>query len=279
MRNIYSLLLSFAVLLIACSDNFHPRDREMKNWESIYKNHGISRGAFEVMDNAHERIQYYNIEGVSKRRPPASTFKIFLALVALETGIAPDETLVIPHDGVQYEISAWNQDMDMVQAMKTSSEPYFREIARRIGRPTLQMYLDTTRYGNMTLGQKVEDSWHDGSLLISPDEQVGFLLALYHDKLNFSQRTQRIVRRILPSEDSLSRRPLGYKMTYKTGTYRKDDSTFNCWLVGYFEDSLNNAHPYFFANNFDAPDSLDFAEINRMRMDITHQIFADIGLL
>ncbi len=273
-----ALLLSLTFLLTACGDNFHPRDKEHLEWADIYIQRGIDSAAFEAYDNSHERVQYYNLDRVSKRRPPASTFKIMIALVAIETGIAPDQSLVIPYDGSPTTITAWKKDMDLTEAMRVSSEPYFRELIRRIGRPTMQSFLDSNRYGNMTLSDNLENSWHDGSLLISPDEQVGFMLGLYHDKLTFSNRTHRIVRNLLPTEDSLSRSDKPYKITYKTGL-SLNDSTYDAWMVGFFEDSLNNAHPYFFANNFEMPISTPMDTVLKLRLQTTHEIFRSMGLL
>ncbi len=269
------LIMSFG----SCSDNFHPRDTDHPEWSKVYNQYGIDNAGFEVFDNNHERIHYYNLDRISSRRAPASTFKIFIALVALETGIAPDENLVIPWNGEKSDYPKWDKDLDLKEAMLVSSEPYFRELIQRIGRQTMQSFLDSNRYGNMKLGKILEDSWHDGSLLISPDEQVGFIKALYHDQLTFSQRTQRIARRLLTQEDSLARKSgKPYKITYKTGL-SVNDSLYDCWQVGYLEDSLNNAHPYFFANNFSVGRDKNMDSVLYLRLQTTRDILGSLNLL
>ncbi len=274
-----SYLLITTVLTSSCSENYHPRDEEHPEWSKIYTINGIDSAGFEVFDNSHDKVHYYNIHNVSTRRAPASTFKIFIALVALETGIAPDESLIIPWDGTAQDRKEWEHDLDLKQAMQVSSEPYFRELIRRIGRPTMQAFLDSNQYGNMRMGENIEDCWHDGSLLISPDEQVGFINHLYHGSLSFSQRTHRIARRLLLVEDSLQRtQGKGYKISYKTGLNRTENN-YNAWYIGYLEDSVNNAHPYFFANNFDISLNTPIAEVIEKRRKTTLEIFQTMGLL
>ena len=51
---------------------------------------------------------------------PASTFKIFNSLVALETAVAPDDQLVIKWDSVARR-PEWNKDMNMREAFKVSN--------------------------------------------------------------------------------------------------------------------------------------------------------------
>lgn len=245
-----------AVVLIAgCGRN---NIQEKKEWLSIFKKAGIDSVGFELRDHNHEQLFYLNKDRVSQQLSPASTFKIFLALVALETNIAPDENLVLPWDGITYDRVEWNKDMNMREALKTSSEPYFRELSRRIGAVELQKWLDTVQYGNKRIGDSIDRCWINDSLRISADEQVGFMKKLYFDKLPFTQRTQRIVRSMMLQEDQP-----GYKLYYKTGTKVKSDGSYLIWLTGFMERketqknvvtnlAETNFKPYFFTLNFDS---------------------------
>ncbi len=42
---------------------------------------------------------------------------------------------------------AWNKDLTMEEAFKFSAVPYYQEVARRIGKDTMQHWLDTLGYG------------------------------------------------------------------------------------------------------------------------------------
>ncbi len=266
--------LAGLVFLNACSD---VRINEHEDWKTVFDKHGITEGAFEYYDNNKEIANYYNKAMCSEQLTPASTFKIFSSLVALETNVALDEQMLIPFDGKPkhyrkgvllkegedtrgaFNRPEWNKDLTMAEAFKVSAVPYYQEIARRIGLPTMQKYLDTVKYGNMNMGGVIDNFWLNDTLKISPDEQVGLMKRLYHDELPFSARAQRIVKGMMLQESSED-----YKLYYKTGwgidTKSGEDVI---WVVGFAETihRLKNPktekiqaipHPYFFTLCFKA---------------------------
>ncbi len=268
MKNAILIAALGVVLLPSCSrNNIHSQE----NWKNIYKKYGVDSAGFEVLEQSKERVFLYNKADVSKRYSPASTFKIFLSLVALHTGVAPSEEMIIKWDGVARK-QKWDKDMDMREAFFTSSEPYYKELAKRIGRPELQKWLDSTRYGNKLIGQDLEKCWTNGILQITPDEQVGFLKKLYFDQLPFDKRSQRLVRSLMLRETTDE-----YKLYYKSGT-QVPETGYNLWLVGFLEDSLN--HPYFFANHFYWPDTITpFTTLDSVRVNSTKDFLRDLDFL
>ena len=145
----------FVILLSSCAKT---RIKEHDEWKQYFDKYGIKNAGFILRDNNHESIHYYNKERVTQRMLPASTFKVFISLVALETAVAPDDQLVIKWDSVKRK-PEWDKNMDMREALKTSSEPYFRELIRRIGPSKIQHYLDTVKYGNMTMAGSIDEVW------------------------------------------------------------------------------------------------------------------------
>lgn len=275
--------LTLVVLFSACGrNNIH----EVTAWQQIFSSRGIDSACFELRDHNHEEMYYLNRHRVAEQRfMPASTFKTFLSLVALETNVALDEKLVIPWDGQNYNRAEWQKDMDMREALKVSSEPYYRELARRIGKPELQKWIDSVKYGNMKMGDSVSHCWVDNSLQITADEQVGYIKKLYFDKLPFSQRSQRIVKSLMLHEDSTN-----YKLYYKTGTgiYPGSDKKYIVWLIGFIEiketqknvetkQQETNFKPYFFAMNFDTNNEELLNPDNRV--DIVKTILRDRKIL
>lgn len=257
-RAMKKLALFAFIILILTSCEQHSI-KEEKQWGDIFKKYGIDSACFELRDHNHEQVKYFNLPRAGEgRKSPASTFKIFLSLVALESNVALDENLVIPWNGVVNQREEWNKDMDMREAFKTSSEPYFKELARRIGKVELQKWIDSVKYGNRRIGDSIDQCWVNDTLLITADEQVGFMKKLYFDKLPFSQRSMRIVKSMMLSEENND-----YKLYYKTGTKVYDQNKgYLVWLVGFMErkETQRNAEtkleetnfkPYFFALNFD----------------------------
>jgi len=239
-----------------------------------------------LRDNNHESIHYYNKERCLQRFLPASTFKIFNSLVALETAVAPDDQLVIKWDSVVRWRPEWNKDMNMREAFKVSNVAYYQEIARRIGPGRMQHYLDTVKYGNMKMEGRIDTFWLNNSLQISADEQTGFVKRLYFTELPFAERTQRIVKTLMLQEQTPA-----YNLYYKTGTGRVGDK-YIYWVVGFVEriehvkepeGSMNKSdvrnYPYFFAQNFEMPVADTSRDWFKVRIDIVHEILKNYGAI
>jgi beta-lactamase class D len=273
--------MGFAVLAIVLASCGRENILTQNQWGDIFKKYQIDSACFELADNSHDQIFLYNLPRCSKRFTPASTFKIFNSLVALETNVAKDENMVIPWDGVVRR-EAWNKDLTMKEAFKVSSVPYYQEIARRIGDVEMQKWIDTVRYGNKRIGGKIDEFWLNDTLLITPDEQVGFIKKLYFDKLPFSNRAQRIVRSMMLQEDSTN-----YKLYYKTGT-QFENNIITAWIVGFAErketqktvltkKEETNYKPYFFALNFETTDTSNAYQTKRI--SILKDILRERGII
>jgi beta-lactamase class D len=274
-------------LLVAASACKRNNIKEQKEWSSIFKKYGVDSACFELNDNTHEQIFIYNIPRCSQRFSPASTFKIMLSLIGLETAVASDVDMVIPWNNVKSSREDWDKDMDMREAFKTSSEPYYKELASRVGYKDLKKYVDTVKYGNMVLGNDIQKSWTNDSLQITADEQVGMLKKLYNDKLPFSQRTQRLVRSLMLQEKHPT-----YNLYYKTGTKSINDKTLLAWIVGYVEKIETqkgvmskkietNYRPYEFACNFEIADDTtkDIKDILSIRPLIVKDVLRTLSII
>ena len=64
---------------------------------------------------------------------PASTFKIFSALVALETGVIADINAIMPWDGVVRGRTELNRDLTLLEGFRLSAVPHFQALVREIG--------------------------------------------------------------------------------------------------------------------------------------------------
>lgn len=255
------LWLVAVMLVFAASSCREARMNEHEAWKAKFDKYGISKGCFMLRDHTHETIHYYNKERCIDTFMPASTFKILNSLIALETGIAKDDQLMIPWDGNPTR-QPCEKDMTMREAFRLSCLNYYQSLARRIGPSMMQHYLDTVKYGNMRMGDSVDAFWVNNTLKISADEQLGFIRKLYFNELPFSELNQRIVRSMMRQSDDSNGR-----LAYKTGWGTYPDGHSILWVVGYQEiveeveelkGSMNKSgirtYPYFFALNFDITD-------------------------
>lgn len=228
------LCAAMLLLLASCKVNNIKIDNDLKTYFDKYK----LTGTFALYDNADGSFTIYDSAAYKKRYCPASTFKIVNSLIGLETGKISDEKMIIKWNGQERWNKEWNQDLTMEQAFKFSAVPYYQEVARRIGRDTMQFWIDSLKYGNMNISGPIDSFWLNNTLQISPDEELGLVKRLYFDKLPFQKRTQEIVRKVMLREDNSL-----YKLSYKTGLTGMMDDVSTAWIVGWIEE---NRHPYFF---------------------------------
>ena len=233
------------LLLSACSLNNVTEDKSL---ESFFKE-ANAEGTFAILDNGTGEFTIYNLPRYrDSAYAPASTFKIVNALIGLQTGVITNDSMVIKWDGVKRSFDSWNKDLNMYDAFRASAVPYFQEVARRIGKDTMQRWLDSLSYGTQKITSAVDTFWLDGSLKIKPDEQLGLVKQLYFDQLPFYKVNQQMVKRAMLMEDTPQ-----YKLAYKTGWAFMDsvNQKHVGWVVGWVEE---NKHPYFFVLNLESAD-------------------------
>ncbi len=263
---IFSLLLfSFflACIFSSCSVNKAKINNDLKK----YFDSAHVDGCFSLLDNSSGRITVYNMKLDTQRFLPASTFKIVNSLIGLQTGKITDEKMIIKWDSVVRWNADWNKDLTMEEAFKVSAVPYYQEIARRIGRDTMQLWIDSLHYGNMNISGPIDSFWLNNTLKISPDEELGLVNDLYFDKLPFNKRAQQIVRDVMLRENNTL-----YKWSYKTGWGSDEQKNPIGWMVGWIEE---NRHVYFFVMLVKSGDRN--IDMNSVRMNITKGILTGLG--
>jgi beta-lactamase class D len=161
-------------------------------------------------------------------RPPASSFKVLLALIALETGAlrGPDE--ILPGDR-GHARPAWRRDMALREALSTSSEPYFIALAERIGRERLAAWVTKTDYGNGRMGAQAARAWHDGTLTVTARQQLAFVDRLRRGDLPFEPAHIAAVKAALRENEG------GARLYAKTGTHLDDNDAGTAWWIGWVE--------------------------------------------
>jgi len=268
-------LITVALLLYfyACSSNNVTIDDSLKK----YFDDNQVTGTFGIFNNAQGQFTIYNLSRFKDSAYlPASTFKIVNSLVGIETGRITNERMVIKWDGVVRMFPGgdtakdWNKDLTMAEAFKISAVPYYQEVARRIGKDTMQHWLDTigyaSRYGRAIINTRIDSFWLDNSIKITADEQLGLVKKLYFEQLPFQKRTQGIVKSVM-LRDTTSK----YKLAYKTGWGFKEDGKALGWIVGWIEE---NKHAYFFALNVEGAHDINMVPV---RLNILKDILTQQG--
>jgi beta-lactamase class D len=162
------------------------------------------------------------------QRPPASSFKVLLALIALETGALRGPEEILPGDR-GHPRPAWRRDMALREAMSTSSEPYFATLAERIGRERLAAWVAKTGYGNGRIGEHPARVWHDGTLTVSARQQLAFVDRLRRGNLPFKPAHIAAVKAAMREDEGRAR------VYGKTGTHLDADGRGTAWWIGWVE--------------------------------------------
>jgi beta-lactamase class D len=228
------------------------------------------KGSFLLYDLKKNEYTAFDHKRCKKGFLPASTFKILNSLIGLETGTIPDIDHVIQWDGVERNISAWNQDHSLVSAYKVSCVPYYQELARRVGVEKMKYFTTHSKYGKMDISESNLDTfWLEGKSRISQKEQIDFLKKFYKRELPFSSANFSQVEKIMLVEENDR-----YKLRGKSGWTFQDGNDIG-WFVGYLEKAEN---VYFFATQIESPKPNNDL-FNRGRKEITLNIIRHLGII
>ncbi|HKO76844.1 MAG TPA: class D beta-lactamase [Flavobacterium sp.] len=201
---------------------------------------------------------------------PASTFKIPNSIIALETGVIQNDSVIFKWDGEKRNFKKWEQDLTFKQAFQVSCVPCYQEIARKVGVKRMKSYLKKLNYPGMVFDTlTIDNFWLQGKSKISQMQQIDFLERLYFSKLPISKRTENIMKDIMIIEKNEN-----YTLSGKTGWGMRNDIN-NGWLVGYLE--INNSI-YFFATNVEKEET-NMDEFPIIRLNSTKEAFRKLKLI
>jgi beta-lactamase class D len=263
-------VLGLVFLLTSCSLDNVEKDNSLKK----YFDENKVDGCFALMNNGTGKITVYNLHRYADSSYlPASTFKIVNSLIGLQTGKITNDSMIIKWDGVKRNVEEWNQDLTMYKAFRVSAVPYFQEVARRIGKDTMEYWLDSLGYAAgpkdtaYRIRSAIDSFWLDNSMKISPAEQQGLVRKLYFDQLPFFTTYQDMVKRAMLFENETT-----YRLSYKTGWGFTEQGHALGWIVGWIEE---NNHPYFFVLNIESPDR-DY-DMTTIRLKMLKDILKQLG--
>ena len=233
---------------------------DLSVWFSGYE------GSFVLYDLNADTWNVYDMEQATLRTAPNSTYKIYDALFGLEEGvIAPDDSFMA-WDGTNHPFEAWNGNQDLLSAMHSSVNWYFEKIDKQIGSSAIQDYIKKIGYGNENISANLSSYWMQGTLKISPVEQVELLTALHNNNFDFAPENVKAVKNAICLFSSE-----GTNFYGKTGTGRVDGQDVNGWFVGYIETTDNT---YFFATNIQAAENATGSKAS----EISLSILSDMGI-
>jgi len=243
--------------------HFRGASVRYENLSSYFSGH---QGSFVLYDMEKEQYAIYNKNASQTRVSPVSTYKIYSALIALETDAIDIERSIREWDGATYPFETWNQDQDLMTAMQNSVSWYFQDIDAQVGIEGLGSYFTRLSYGNYDLSGGIADYWMESSLRISPLEQVNLLKSFYENDTIFKTEHVNALKDVLRLAEKD-----GAVLSGKTGTGSVNGKVVNGWFVGYVE---NSGRTFIFATNIQGKDDAG----SSTAVQITLSILNDKGI-
>lgn len=245
--------------------DFHEKDKDI-TYIDLSSEFNEYKGSFVLYDSNNDAWTIYNKNAALEQITPNSTYKIYDALLGLESGIITPEQSRMKWNGEDYPFDAWESDQDLNSAMHSSVNWYFQNIDNIIGMDNVKLYLQNIGYGNQQTSNDTDLYWTDFSLRISPIEQVELLKKFYHNTFGFSDKNINTVKNSI----LIASTPDG-TLSGKTGTGRVDGQDTNGWFIGYIEKS---DHVYYFATNIQGISNTT----GSIATEISLSILSDMGL-
>lgn len=191
---------------------------------------------FLARELASDRMHAFAPERIDQRHPPFSTFKIPNFLIALESGVIDDPDAHRDWDPAArpaetFWPDSWKQSQSLATAFRRSAVWFFRDVAMDVGGERYRRDLARFDYGNRAAPDGSDDFWLDGTLLISPLEQVDFVVGLLQGEFGIASEHLAKLRAV-----SLLRDEGGCRLHGKTGAGPAGedfDGPFEGWLVGW----------------------------------------------
>ena len=257
------VFLNLTVLTIATAARAETVERT--DLDHYFKAAG-TRGMIVVQDAATGEVVVSDRARAATAYLPASTFKIPLALIALETGVVKDARKdVFPWNGVEWIVPACNADQTLASALARSCVPVFAEIGRRVGDERLNASLAAFGYGNHDASGNYP-YWLEGNLRITALDQIAFIDKLRRGDLPVSPEAMATVRDILIVEKGD-----GYVIHAKTGWATSPEPDLG-WIVGWVERGQQAS---LFALNLD----ITAREHPAARLAIVKAVLKEVGAL
>lgn len=190
----------------------------------------------------------HNDARAQRRFSPASTFKIFNTLIALEAKAINGADAHFTWDGKHYDFPDWNRDQTLTSAFRVSCVWCYQTLARRVGAAAYREAIERAGYGALSEPFALTEFWLDGSLRISAREQVDFIKQVVRRTLPFSAHAYDTLRDIMVVEQTPD-----WTLRAKTGWATRVSPSIG-WYVG---DVETRDQTWVFAMNLDIRDAAD----------------------
>jgi len=174
------------------------------------------QGCAVILNSENNTYTFYNEDKCRTRVSPNSSFKVISALIGIHNQVITSEDSKMEYDGMNYPVDAWNADLRLEDAFRSSCIWYFRKVIDEVGQETIQEELNKLDYGNCDISEwsgsgvnsfpELNGFWIESSLMISPIEQVEVLHKIMEGETIYTKSEIEILKSIMLLEASDSKK-------------------------------------------------------------------------
>lgn len=259
------LALFYFVFLLQCKaqlNEVHP------SWVTFFDSYSV-KGSCVIWGEQLDKYHFYNRAAFTIPQVPAGTFDMMQVLAAMQSKLTTDTNDVLHWDGVKRSQDVWNRDNTLAEAFRNNNGAALEQLTKNITSKKWKKYLRKSDYGNKLCSDTLAPFWANGTLLITPAEQIFFLKKLFKNQLPFKNKYCNLVKELM----LLECKP-GYKMYGKSGMYQSIDKNFG-WFVGFVQSPKG---VYYFATTIEsgmpAPEMFSIS-----RVAITRKALDSLGFI
>lgn len=205
-----------------------------ENVDSIFENIFHKKDNVSFVIYSPNKTYIYNNKKAFTPMIPASTFKTYNSLIALENNIVKDEKeIFFKYNNEEVFLENWKEDTNLINGMKNSNLIAYQKLAQKIGIDNMQKSLNILDFGNKKIMGRITTFWIDGTLKISAYDEAVLAYKFAIQKLPFSKKNQKIVKSIMIKTNYKR-----CKIYSKTG-YAVDEKVPTGIINGFIENGNN----------------------------------------
>ncbi len=231
----------------------------------IFASHG-AQGTMVIAGLRDDRTVIHNDARAIVRFTPASTFKIFNTLIALQEKAVEGRSSVLRWDGRRHDFADWNRDQTLESAFRVSCVWCYQAFASKIGAEPYRNHIRGADYGVLREPFEVTEFWLDGSLRVSALDQIELLRKIHRRVLPFDTETYELLQQLMVVE-----RTPQFVLRAKTGWGARAEPQIG-WYIGSLE---TRGETTFFALNLTVKREADL----QLRQRIVREALGAHGLL
>lgn len=266
-------ILASLMLLSACSFSQNQNEKIKQDYSNMQSYFEGIKGCAVIFDKQSDKYYFYNESQANERVSPYSTFKVMSTLIGLNHGVIKDETSKMNYNGTEYAVDAWNENLSLDQAFKSSCVWYFRQVIDKVaqvyGQDEVKSELQSIGYGNGDISEwkgskmnplsELNGFWLGSSLKISPVEQVNVLCKIFEGQSAYTASHVNVLKNIMLVSSDESGKNYG-----KTGS----GTDGKAWFVGFKEKDDKRKYFAIYLDDSDKKESINGQKAKEIALKI-----------